>query len=41
MTSTILSCVLMIFVRNVKHKFKAGCGKWIKCSFTIENIQKS
>ena len=29
------------FLRNVKHKFKAGSKKWIKRSFTIENIQKS
>ena len=29
------------FLRNVKHQFKAGSKKWIKCSFTIENIQKS
>ena len=29
------------FLRNVKHKLKAGSKKWIKCSFTIENIQKS
>ena len=28
-------------LRNVKHQFKAGSKKWIKCSFTIENIQKS
>ena len=29
------------FLRNVKHKFKTGSKKWIKCSLTIENIQKS
>ena len=27
------------FLRNVKYKFKPGGKKWIKCSFTIENIQ--
>ena len=29
------------FLRNVKYKFKPGEKKWIKCSFTIENIQQS
>ena len=29
------------FLRNVKYKFKPGGKKWIKCSFTIENIQQS
>ena len=29
------------FSRNVKYKFKPGCKKWIKCSFTTENIQNS
>ena len=29
------------FLRNVKHKFKAGNKKWFKCSFSIENIQNS
>ena len=27
------------FLRNVKYKFKPGGKKWIKGSFTIENIQ--
>ena len=27
------------FLRNVKHRFKSGSKKWIKCLFTIENIQ--
>ena len=27
------------FLRNVKYKFKPGGKKWIKCSFTLENIQ--
>ena len=29
------------FLRNVKYKFKPGGKKWIKSSFTIENIQQS
>ena len=29
------------FLRNVKYKFKPGGKKWIKCSFTIGNIQNS
>ena len=29
------------FLRNAKSKFRAGGKKWIKCSFTIENIQNS
>ena len=29
------------FLRNVKHKFKYGGKKWIKCSLTVENIQNS
>ena len=29
------------FLRNIRHKFKLGEKKWIKCSFTIENIQQS
>ena len=29
------------FLRNVKYKFEPGGTKWIKCSFTIENIQQS
>ena len=29
------------FLKNVKYKFKPGGKKWIKCSFTIENIQQS
>ena len=29
------------FLRNVKYKFKPGGEKWIKCSFTIGNIQNS
>ena len=29
------------FLKNVKYKFKPGDKKWIKCSFTIENIQNS
>ena len=28
------------FLRNVKYKFKPSGKKWIKCSFTIENIQQ-
>ena len=28
------------FLRNVKYKFKLSGRKWIKCSFTIENIQQ-
>ena len=27
------------FLRNVKYKFKPGGKKWIKGSFTVENIQ--
>ena len=27
------------FLRNVKYRFKSGSKKWIKCLFTIENIQ--
>ena len=27
------------FLRNVRYRFKSGSKKWIKCSFTIENIQ--
>ena len=29
------------YLRNVKYKFKPSGKKWIKCSFTIENIQNS
>ena len=29
------------FLRNVKYRFKSGDQKWIKCSFTIENIQNT
>ena len=29
------------FLKNFKYKFKPGVKKWIKCSFTIENIQNS
>ena len=29
------------FLRNVIYKFKPSGKKWIKCSFTIENIQNS
>ena len=29
------------FLRNVRHRFKAGTKKWFNCSFVIENIQKS
>ena len=29
------------FLRNAKYMFKPGGKKWIKCSFTIENIQNS
>ena len=29
------------FLRNVKYKVKRSGKKWIKCSFTIENIQNS
>ena len=29
------------FLRNVKYKFKPGGEEWIKCSFSIENIQQS
>ena len=29
------------FLRNVKYRFKSGSKKWIKCSFTIENIQNA
>ena len=29
------------FLRNVKYKFKPGGKKWMKCSFTIGNIQNS
>ena len=29
------------FLRNAKSKFRVGGKKWIKCSFTIENIQNS
>ena len=29
------------FLKNVKYKFKPGVKKWIKCSFTIENVQHS
>ena len=29
------------FLRNVNYKFKPSGRKWIKCSFTIENIQQS
>lgn len=28
------------FLRNAKYKFKPGRRKWIKYSFTIENIQQ-
>ena len=31
----------MIFLGNVKSRFKPGSKKWLKCSFVIENIQKS
>ena len=26
------------FLRNVKYRFKSCSKRWIKCSFTIENI---
>ena len=29
------------YLRNVKYKVKPSGKKWIKCSFTIENIQNS
>ena len=29
------------FLKNVKYKFRPGGKKWIKCLFTIENIQNS
>ena len=29
------------YLRNVKYKFKPSGKKWIKCLFTIENIQNS
>ena len=29
------------FLRNVKFRLKSGCKKWIKCSFTIDNIQNA
>ena len=29
------------FLRNAKSKLRAGGKKWIKCSFTIENMQSS
>ena len=29
------------FLRNVRHRFKAGSRKWFKHSFVIENIKKS
>ena len=29
------------FLRNVRYKFKPGGKKWVKCLFTIENIQIS
>ena len=29
------------FLKNVRYRFKTGSKKWIKCSFTIENIQNS
>ena len=31
----------MIFLRNLRYRFKAGSKKWFKCLFVIENIQKS
>ena len=33
-------CVKNLF-KNVRYRFKAGSKKWFKCSFVIENIQKS
>ena len=37
------NCELCVddFLRNVRCRFKAGSKKWFKCSFVIENIQKS
>ena len=29
------------FLKNVRYRFKVTGKKWIKCSFTIENIQNS
>ena len=29
------------FLRNVKYRLKSGSKKWIKCSFTIDNIQNA
>ena len=29
------------FSRNVNYRFKSGNKKWIKCSFTLENIQNA
>ena len=29
------------FLKNVRYRFKPSGKKWIKCSFTIENIQQS
>ena len=29
------------FLRNVEYRFKSGSKKWIKSSFTIENIQNA
>ena len=29
------------FLGNVRYRFKTGSKKWFKCSFVIENIQKS
>ena len=40
MTFIILRCV-DDFLRDVKYRFKPGSEKWIKCSFTTENIQNS
>ena len=33
-------CVKNLF-KNVRYRFKAGSKEWFKCSFVIENIQKS
>ena len=32
---------VFIVLRNIKYRFKSGSKKWIKCSFTIENIQNA
>ena len=40
MTFLILKDVQMIFLKNVRYRFKVTGKKWVKCSLTIENIQK-